>query len=159
MKVRGSLWCFIALPVVGSLQVVNDRETGRSRGFGFVTFQDKGGMDDAIDAMNGKELDGRTISVNVAQPRGSGGSRGGFGGGRGGGYGGGGGDRYALSPERAVTCQKETAHCTRLKGTQCMAVMLFTTALWLLKHQPGQASKACCQRLPCHGQVSELAAK
>ncbi|CAI5490206.1 unnamed protein product [Closterium sp. Naga37s-1] len=54
-------------------KVVNDRETGRSRGFGFVTFNDKAGMDDAIKAMNGKELDGRTITVNVAQPRGSGG--------------------------------------------------------------------------------------
>ncbi|CAI6009503.1 unnamed protein product [Closterium sp. NIES-65] len=45
-------------------KVVNDRETGRSRGFGFVTFNDKAGMDDAIKAMNGKELDGRTITVN-----------------------------------------------------------------------------------------------
>ncbi|CAI5527298.1 unnamed protein product [Closterium sp. Naga37s-1] len=57
-------------------KVVNDRETGRSRGFGFVTFNDKAGMDDAIKAMNGKELDGRTITVNVAQPRGSGESAG-----------------------------------------------------------------------------------
>lgn len=70
--------------------MVNDRETGRSRGFGFVTFSDKTGMDSAINDMNGKELDGRTITVNVAQARGSGGGGGGRYGSGGGGYGGGG---------------------------------------------------------------------
>ncbi|KAG8364332.1 hypothetical protein BUALT_Bualt19G0117900 [Buddleja alternifolia] len=76
-------------------KIINDRETGRSRGFGFVTFRDEQSMRDAIEAMNGQELDGRSITVNEAQSRGSGGGGGGGGGFRGGprregGYGGGG---------------------------------------------------------------------
>ncbi|GJN23710.1 hypothetical protein PR202_gb11379 [Eleusine coracana subsp. coracana] len=74
-------------------KIINDRETGRSRGFGFVTFSTEQSMLDAIENMNGKELDGRNITVNQAQSRGSGGGGGGYGGRRegGGGYGGGGG--------------------------------------------------------------------
>ncbi|XP_009804249.1 glycine-rich RNA-binding protein [Nicotiana tabacum] len=76
-------------------KIINDRETGRSRGFGFVTFGDEKSMRDAIEGMNGQDLDGRNITVNEAQSRGSGGGGGGggFRGGRregGGGYGGGG---------------------------------------------------------------------
>jgi len=74
--------------------VVTDRETGRSRGFGFVTFSNGTEGAAAIQAMDGRELDGRTIRVNEAQeraPRGPGGGGGGYGGGGGGGYGGGGG--------------------------------------------------------------------
>jgi cold-inducible RNA-binding protein len=70
------------------VQIINDRETGRSRGFGFVTFASEQSMLDAIESMNGKELDGRNITVNQAQSRGGGG---GYGGRREGGYGGGGG--------------------------------------------------------------------
>ena len=75
-------------------KIINDRETGRSRGFGFVTFSNEKAMRDAIEAMNGQNLDGRSITVNEAQSRGSGGGGGGGGGGGfrsggGGGYGGG----------------------------------------------------------------------
>ncbi|CAJ2679265.1 unnamed protein product [Trifolium pratense] len=67
-------------------KIINDRETGRSRGFGFVTFADEKSMRDAIEGMNGQDMNGRNITVNEAQSRGSGG-----GGRGGGGYGGGGG--------------------------------------------------------------------
>ncbi|MQL05632.1 RNA-binding protein, partial [Escherichia coli] len=50
-------------------KVINDRETGRSRGFGFVTFATEQAMRDAIEAMNGQDLDGRNITVNEAQSR------------------------------------------------------------------------------------------
>ncbi len=79
--------------------VVTDRETGRSRGFGFVTFETEDAAKAAIDKLNGSELDGRTIRVDLAQSGGDrrggggggGGPRGGRGGGRGFGGGGGGG--------------------------------------------------------------------
>jgi RNA recognition motif-containing protein len=83
--------------VVGT-QIIKDRDTGRSRGFGFVEMSD--GADAAITAMNGAMFQGRTITVNEARPREErrgpgGGGGGGYGGGRrgngGGGYGGGGG--------------------------------------------------------------------
>ncbi|KAJ6813713.1 putative glycine-rich RNA-binding protein 2 [Iris pallida] len=77
-------------------KIINDRETGRSRGFGFVTFSNEQAMKDAIEGMNGQNLDGRSITVNQAQSRGGGGGGGGGGsgggfrsGGGGGGYGGG----------------------------------------------------------------------
>ncbi|RWW12241.1 hypothetical protein BHE74_00001765 [Ensete ventricosum] len=71
-------------------KIINDRETGRSRGFGFVTFRDEQSMRDAIEGMNGQNLDGRNITVNEAQNRRGGGGGGGFRSGGGGGYGGGG---------------------------------------------------------------------
>ncbi|KAL2927456.1 hypothetical protein RDABS01_019787 [Bienertia sinuspersici] len=70
-------------------KVIHDRETGRSRGFGFVTFSTKEELDAAIEGMNGQTLDDRQITVNEAQSR-SGGGGGGFRSGGGGGYGGGG---------------------------------------------------------------------
>ena len=66
--------------------VISDRDSGRSRGFGFVTFDDDESADKAVAALNGTELDGRTIKVDVAQAKQR--SNGGGGGG-GGGYSGG----------------------------------------------------------------------
>ena len=95
---------------VESVNIVEDRDTGRSRGFGFVEMSSKEEGTAAIEQLNGKEIDGRALTVNEARPReersgGGGGNRGGGGGGRGGyggggggggrgGYGGGGGGRY-----------------------------------------------------------------
>ena len=85
---------------VQSAQVIMDRDTGRSKGFGFVEMGSDQEAKAAIAAMNGKEVDGRALTVNVAKPRedrGGGGGGRGYGGGRGGsggGYGGGGGRRY-----------------------------------------------------------------
>ena len=73
-------------------QVVMDRETGRSRGFGFVEMADDNEATKAIGDLNGTEFQNRTLTVNEARPREEGGGAGGAGGGRGG-YGGGGGGR------------------------------------------------------------------
>jgi RNA recognition motif-containing protein len=81
---------------VQSAQVIMDRDTGRSKGFGFVEMSSDQEAQAAIAALNGKEVDGRSLTVNEAKPRTEGGGRGGYGGGRGGsgggrgGYGGGG---------------------------------------------------------------------
>ena len=94
---------FAAHGTVQSAQVIMDRDTGRSKGFGFVEMKTDQEAQAAIAAMNGKEVDGRSLTVNEAKPRedrgggrgGSGGGRGGYGGGGSrGGYGGGGGRRY-----------------------------------------------------------------
>ncbi|HTN02128.1 RNA recognition motif domain-containing protein [Planctellipticum variicoloris] len=91
---------FSSFGEVRSAQVVMDRDTGRSKGFGFVEFGDAQAASAAIAAMNGKDVGGRSLTVNEARPReersGGGGGYGGGGGGRsggGGGYGGGGGGR------------------------------------------------------------------
>jgi cold-inducible RNA-binding protein len=88
---------------VSSANVVTDRETQRSRGFGFVEMATDEGAQAAIEQFNGKDFQGRALTVNEARPRadqggggrggygGGGGGRGGYGGGGGGGYGGGGG--------------------------------------------------------------------
>jgi hypothetical protein len=97
---------FAQYGTVSSAKVMMDRDTGRSKGFGFVEMGSDPEAQAAINGMNGQALDGRAIVVNEARPReerpggfgGGGGSRGGFGGGGGstgggGGYGGGGGSR------------------------------------------------------------------
>jgi len=89
---------------VVSAQVISDRDTGRSKGFGFVEMASDEEATAAINALNGQPFEGRNITVNEARPReergggfggGGGGGRGGYGGGGGGrgGYGGGGGGR------------------------------------------------------------------
>ena len=75
---------FAQFGTVARVQVVSDRETGRSRGFGFVEMSEGG--DEAIAALNGAQLQGRTLTVNEAKPR-EDRPRGGSGGGGGGGYG------------------------------------------------------------------------
>jgi len=82
---------------VRSAEVISDRETGRSRGFGFVEMESEEGMQAAVSALNGLELNGRPLTVNEARertPRPAGGGGGGGGGGRGYGGGGGGGRGY-----------------------------------------------------------------
>ncbi len=79
---------------VQSAEVISDRETGRSKGFGFVQMGTDEEAQAAIAALNGQEHDGRPLTVNEARPReerprGGGGGGGGYGGGRGGGGGGG----------------------------------------------------------------------
>jgi len=80
---------------VAEAKVILDRETGRSRGFGFVTYENDADADTAMKELDGAQLDGRSIRVNEAQARqgggGGGGPRRGGGGGGGGGRGGGGG--------------------------------------------------------------------
>jgi len=103
-----------AVGTVESASVIEDRETGRSRGFAFVEMATPEEATAAIEAFNGKDFGGRNLTVNEAKPRtdragGGGGGRGGYGGGRGGGgggrggYGGGGGrdrdnDRFEREP-------------------------------------------------------------
>lgn len=76
---------FSRIGAITEAKVINDRETGRSRGFGFVTFQNANDAQEAVNQLDGTELDGRTIKVNIAQDKGDrdrGGSGGGNGGGR-----------------------------------------------------------------------------
>jgi RNA recognition motif-containing protein len=85
---------FAEAGTVTDVHVVMDRETGRSRGFGFVTMGSDKEAADAIKTFDGKMVDGRALRVNEAEERQGGGGRGGGGGGGGyggGGYGGGGG--------------------------------------------------------------------
>jgi RNA recognition motif-containing protein len=94
---------FEAHGAVSDVFIVKDRESGRPRGFAFVTMDTKEAMDVAIEALNGSEFMGRNLAINEARPReersgGGGGGGGGYGGGGrgnggGGGYGGGGGGR------------------------------------------------------------------
>jgi RNA recognition motif-containing protein len=74
---------FSKFGTVRSADVVQDRDTGRSKGFGFVEMSDDNAAREATEALNGREQDGRTLTVNEARPRESRGG-GGYGGGRGG---------------------------------------------------------------------------
>src|SRR5437667_5134077 len=94
---------FGAHGTVQSAQIITDRDTGRSKGFGFVEMGSDAEAQAAIAALNGQENGGRALTVNEAKPRedrprggggGGGGGRGGYGGGRSGGGGGGGRGRY-----------------------------------------------------------------
>ena len=99
---------FAQAGTVESASVVEDRETGRSRGFGFVEMSSSEEGQAAIQQFNGRELNGRNLNVNEARPRedrgNRGGGRGGFGGNRGGGgrggYGGGGRGGYSGGGDR-----------------------------------------------------------
>lgn len=84
---------FGAHGAVRSAEVISDRETGRSRGFGFVEMETDEACQAAIQALNGAEVDGRAITVNEARERAPRSGGGGYGGGRGGGGGGYGGGR------------------------------------------------------------------
>jgi cold-inducible RNA-binding protein len=90
---------FAAFGTVTEANLMMDRETGRARGFGFITMSTPEEAQKAIEGLNGKSIDGRALTVNVAKPReersggGGGGGRRSFGGGGGGG-GGGGRGRY-----------------------------------------------------------------
>jgi RNA recognition motif-containing protein len=81
---------FEAHGTVTSAQVIMDRDTGRSKGFGFVEMSNDDESQAAIAALNGQQVDGRALTVNEARPK----TEGGGGGGGRGGYGGGGGRRY-----------------------------------------------------------------
>jgi RNA recognition motif-containing protein len=95
---------FSEFGTVTSVKIIMDRDSGRSKGFGFVEFESSDQAEAAMNALNGREIEGRTIRVTEARPNDGGGSRGGGGGGGGhrgggdrgdrggrGGYGGGGG--------------------------------------------------------------------
>lgn len=85
---------FSAHGTVSSAQIIADRDTGRSKGFGFVEMADEAAAQAAIDALNGTQHNGRKITVNEAKPKeAKTGGRGGYGGGKGG-YGGGGRGGY-----------------------------------------------------------------
>lgn len=88
---QGLAAAFGEFGVVTEAKVICDRDTGRSRGFGFVTFDAPADAERAMAEMDGTTLDGRTIRVNQAEDKPRGGGRGGGGGGRGGGGGGRGG--------------------------------------------------------------------
>ena len=91
---------FAQAGTVESASVVEDRETGRSRGFGFVEMSSTEEGNAAIQKFNGQEMGGRALNVNEAKPREDRGGRGGGGGGGRGGFGGGGGGRGGYGGNR-----------------------------------------------------------
>jgi RNA recognition motif-containing protein len=105
---------------VSVFQIINNRETGMSRGFGFVTFSNEKSMRDAIEGMNGHSLDGCNITVNEAQSRGNGGGDGG-----GGGYSRGGGSK--IEEDSLILTQINQSHgfCS---GFQILKVMMMKSS-------------------------------
>jgi RNA recognition motif-containing protein len=91
---------FGAFGSVQSAQVIMDRDTGRSKGFGFVEMSSDAEAQDAIAGLSGKSVGGRNLTVNEAKPREDRGGGGGGGGGGRGGYGGGGGGRGGYGGDR-----------------------------------------------------------
>ncbi len=95
---------FAAYGPVERVKIITDRETGRSKGFAFVTLGDQSQLNASIEALNGYDYQGRALRVNASEPKesrpgggggyGGGGGGGGYGGGGGGGYKGGGGGGY-----------------------------------------------------------------
>lgn len=67
---------FVGIGAVESVNVITDRDTGRSRGFAFVEMANQAEAEEAIKQLNGKEIDGRSLTVNAARPREDGGGRG-----------------------------------------------------------------------------------
>src|ERR1039458_1148773 len=125
---------FAAHGTVVEANLMMDRATGRPRGFAFVTMSTPEEAQKAIDALNGKELGGRALTVNIARPReertgggGGGGGRGGYGGRGGGGGGGGGRDRseadvslsFGARVHRASFCYLAVSHLADLGDATC----------------------------------------
>ncbi|TFK54284.1 RNA-binding domain-containing protein [Heliocybe sulcata] len=113
--------------------VMRDRETGRSRGFGFVTYSSTAEAESAINGLNEQELDGRRIKVNLANPRASGGGgRGGYGGGQG--YGQSGGydqaSHWLVLKSRSRSSQYPP--CTSTTSiVSCRSRICYPRALWM----------------------------
>src|ERR1700687_837466 len=106
---------FAKVGAVESATVIEDRDTGRSRGFGFVEMATPEEAAAAIEEFNGKDLGGRNLTVNEAKPRadrggGGGGGRGGYGGGRGGGGGYGGGRDWERRGGREARRERKKGH-------------------------------------------------
>src|ERR1022692_3434613 len=112
---------------VDRVNLVTDRDTGRSRGFAFVEMTDSAEADRAIAALNGTDLDGRALNINEARPKPQGGGGGGrgFGGGGGGGRpsgGGGGGPRPGREPRWSRAPKQEVRRPALRIGRRCIGV-------------------------------------
>ncbi len=97
---------FAQAGTVESASVIEDRDTGRSRGFAFVEMATAEGAAAAVEQLNGKDFGGRNLTVNEARPKTDRGGGGGYGGNRGGGYGGG-RDRDRSSGDRGGGYDRE----------------------------------------------------
>ncbi len=142
---------FSQFGTVQSAQVIQDRATGRSKGFGFVEMDNDAQAQAAIDGLHERELDGRRLTVNEARPRedrgggggggygggGGGGGRGGRGGGGGGGYGGGGGGGVTAVAEAAVTDRRPARFALHSKRTGQQTAVHVGICAFTAAIQPG----------------------